>query len=197
MFNWRRIAQDLDHDDEGCYRHLQAIKAMIASERDWTLHTWLHHDLTVLDDKTSCILAVNSIAIAAITFYLGARSEHSVISNVLATLALLTLLCSLLSLLRIPFVFWSSTTDFESSDEMFCELLMVRNARSKIVRASVILISYAVMIFLCAFLVDSAMFARNHVSQTTSSSTHRRSIHGTPVSRTHSKKPRTRPTNAG
>jgi hypothetical protein len=163
MWDWTRVGEDLDADEAGCSRHVNMLRGLIKQKDQWELNWWMHHDLTVLDDKTASILQVNSIGIASLTLYLGGKTEHTQASTILTIVSFALMFIAIIRLLRIPYVYWSSTHQFQHPDEMFCTLLTIRNKRSRIVRASIVLISWAIPCFVAAIVLDVVLpVARAH-----------------------------------
>src|SRR5579864_398189 len=118
---WGNIGAKLDANVADCRKHISQLRCLIKQKDEWALNAWLHHDLTVLDDKTNTILQVTSIGIASLTFYLGSKNVHSSCSLWFTLASFVLLFFSLMFLLRIPYVHWSSTHDFAHHNDMFCE----------------------------------------------------------------------------
>jgi hypothetical protein len=124
------------------------MNGAIKDDSLWALHSWLHENLIILDYKSSSILAVNSIGIATLTFLYSTFDSHT--SRVLyvgSLISALLFLWAIVSLARISFVYWSTTSDFLDHEKMLNELLLVRDKRTAIVRSSLIKDAAALIVF--------------------------------------------------
>lgn len=119
--------------------HLNAISEFIQDKENWELHSWLHENLIILDNKASATLAVNSIVLAGFTIFYSTLDAKTLVAVKFALLAAILLLAwSMVPLAQIIYVYWSTTEDFHNPEQMLCELLNVRDRRSLIIRKSTI-----------------------------------------------------------
>ncbi len=117
--------------------HIEAIKGCLADDDAWRLHAWMHQNLTILDDKTNAILWMDAIALATLTTFYSTLTRNSFAFVKIGFIcAFLLLAWSLVPLGRVAFVYWSTTEEFRTPQEMFVRLLEVRDRRSRIVRGS-------------------------------------------------------------
>jgi hypothetical protein len=134
-----KITAGLSRNDEERAAHLAAIRSAIDNRESWKMHDWLHQNLTILDDKTSSILALNSIALAILTFLYTTFDKNTPIALYIgAFVAASIFLWAIVPLARVSFVFWSTTQDFLDIEKMFAELLLVRDKRTAIVRGALV-----------------------------------------------------------
>jgi len=135
--------------------HLQSIQRLIRDPDRWTLHGWLHQNLSILDDKANAILAVNSITLATFTIFYANLSQSSPTAVKIGLLAaFLLLVWSTVPLARLVFVYWSTTHDFDAPEQMLNDLLRVRDERSKIVRASILKGAAAFCLYAIVIIID-------------------------------------------
>ena len=133
------ISKNLLVNTEDRRRHLNSILTLIQDKNRWELHSWLHQNLIILDDKANSTLAVNSIILAAFTIFYATLNAHSPLVIKIGTfIGIVMVTWSMMALTRIVFVFWSTTEDFDNPDEMINNLLKIRDVRTKIVRGSIV-----------------------------------------------------------
>lgn len=142
------ITSGLHSDSVERDEHLDAIRSSIRADGVWELHGWLHENLCILDSKANAILAVNSLAVATLTF-LYSTFDHQTPRLLVFGVAISAafLLWSIVPLARISFVYWSTTSDFRNPNKMLNELLLVRDKRTATVRASLVKDAAAVAVF--------------------------------------------------
>ena len=151
---WLDTCRGLDFDEDGIRANVAALQTLAEHEQGWRLHDWMHHDLTVLDDKTASLLTVNSIAIAVFAFYIQSEAAIHLLPRVLLALGFFLLVCSILPLLSITYVHWSTTAQIANLEQMLNNLLLVRNKRSMVVRGSVLKIMFATGCFMLAVVLQ-------------------------------------------
>jgi hypothetical protein len=160
-----KVTSGLHSDQEERHEHLDAIAGVIEQRRVWELHGWLHENLCILDDKANAILTLDSIGLATLTFLFSSFTHATpVVLRVAVIAAALLLLWSIIPLARISFVYWSTTADFREPEAMLNDLLLVRDKRTAIVRASLIKDLAALLVLLLGFVVGGAawLLARPH-----------------------------------
>lgn len=142
------VTTGLHSDREDREAHLLAISEVVKDDHVWALHSWLHQNLSILDDKANSILAVNSIGLAILTFLYSAFDVNTPAVMYVGSLACaLIFLWAIVSLSRISFVYWTTTADFLQQTQMLQELLLVRDKRTAIVRSALIKDAAALVIF--------------------------------------------------
>jgi hypothetical protein len=152
-FFWPNAAVGLDLTEEEYHQYMTALRKLQNDASAWELNAWMHHDLTVLDDKTNSIVQVNAVAIAVMAIIIQSEPQMPRTPFVLLFGAMVLLIWSIIPLLGVMYVYWSSREQILNPDGMLVELMQVRNRRSMVVRRSVIKIVYAMILFLLSFVI--------------------------------------------
>jgi len=120
------------------------------SEEHQDVFDHLYSCLSILDAKSSSMLAFNSIIIAVFAIFLTGSRTHG--EWIIINLGMAAILISALLLLSVVWVHWSATEDLLEAQRHGERLLRVRNSRTLRYRLSWCLAAISLS-SLCAFLV--------------------------------------------
>jgi len=112
------------------------------------LHDWLHTNLIILDSKAQGLLALYSFALTGVAILYANLDDDAPIYVVLLFIATFGVLTwAVVPLARISFVYWNTTDEFRDKEALLKDLLRVRDARTLIVRRSVMKGGLALALF--------------------------------------------------
>jgi hypothetical protein len=156
IFPWLDVDQGLHETLSDRNEHIKKLQVMVSDTQWDKVHEWMHHNLIVLDGKANSVLQFNSVTLASVTFIYGTliAAEKSWLLDGLFLVTLALLLLTILPLAKLCYVFWSSSAEFANHGALVSELLRIRDARTRIVRQSVILTVATIFCFL-ALLVST------------------------------------------
>lgn len=149
---WKKLCHQLPITKEETQNYKKEFKKMFADKNE-IHHQWFSHlykTLSILDNKSSSLLAYNSIIMAIFAIFMTNFPTRQ--SSPLIISGLICLLTSSVFLLTIIWVHWSKKEDLIDSDKHVDILLYVRRCRTIRYRVAWILSSLA-MILLFFFLL--------------------------------------------
>ena len=111
--------------------HVTALKTAIGQDK---LFDHLYGCLTILDSKSSSLLAFNSIIIAVFALFLTGQIHLGVYGGICVGAGMATVIVSCFLLLSVVWVHWSKTDDFPDKDRHAFDLLKVRKTRTVLYR---------------------------------------------------------------
>jgi hypothetical protein len=107
-----------------------AVRSLQPHQDDAFEHDYLYSCLSVLDSKAQALLSYDGILMAASSITLSLFSRDITTGSVLAFASLAASGLSSALCLSVVWVRWTDTGDLENSDDLFLELLRVRNRRT-------------------------------------------------------------------
>jgi len=143
-----KISAQLPQTDQETDAHVEALKRILGDQKHARLFDHLYESLTILDGKSSTLLAFNSIIIAVHAILL--TGNPAVVSLVILIIGVLSLILSSILLLYIIWIHWSTTDHLKDSQIHIRTLLNIRRDRTLGYRTSW-LFSAASMITLVVF----------------------------------------------
>lgn len=128
------IRTGLHRDARAAKQHLADLERTgVAVGYGKTLE-FLYGNLNILDAIASSLLSFNGVVLAALAIWLNAMERdllHFVLDVVFFSLLVSCALC-----LRIVWMYWVSSADFEEQDEHLQRLLLTRDSRTAVYRAA-------------------------------------------------------------
>jgi hypothetical protein len=123
-----KLYAQLPKSDSDIRKHVDALQQAIGKDK---LFDHLYGCLTILDSKSSSLLAFNSIIIAVFSVFLAGQINLGLYGGICVGVGMVAVIVSCFLLLWVVWVHWSTTTDFSHSykDHAF-HLLKVRIART-------------------------------------------------------------------
>jgi len=126
MFN---LYAQLPKCDSDLREHVAALKDAIGEDKD-KLFDHLYGCLTILDSKSSSLLAFNSIIIAVFAVFLAGQTNLGLYGGVCVGAGMAAVIVSCFLLLSVVWIHWSTTDDFSDRDRHAFDLLKVRRTRT-------------------------------------------------------------------
>ena len=143
-------AQNFKHyDTDDVYNNMSCC---VDKTKDWELYKWIHDNLTIIDGKCASLLQIASIVLAVLTitfsFIIGAGEvgNFEIVIKIILLIPLFLLTYTILSLLKILYVYWDNPDDYLDIKKTIEHLYILRNKRSIIIRRSVILSGISLII---------------------------------------------------
>jgi hypothetical protein len=125
MFRLRSQLQRTEKDIES---HIDVLSGVVLSEEHRYLFDHLYSCLSILDEKSSSMLAFNSIIIAVFAIFM--TRDLPLPEWIVTNVGMALILVSALLLLSVVWVHWSTTKDCADSSRHAATLLQVRNSRT-------------------------------------------------------------------
>src|SRR5665213_2687202 len=122
-----RIFDQLPREEKALQSHIGSLKTMTQDGSHERLFEHLYETLSILDTKSSSMLAFNSLITAVFSIFL-ATSRLSDSEFVLANLGVFCVIISCVLLLTVVWVHWSTTDDLADSGRHAMTLLLVRRS---------------------------------------------------------------------
>jgi hypothetical protein len=122
-----KLYAQLPRGDKALREHRAALKDAIGEDK---LFDHLYGCLTILDSKSSSLLAFNSIIIAVFAVFLTSQTQLGRYGGVCVGAGMTAVIVSCFLLLTVVWVHWSTTDDFPNKDEHAFNLLKVRRSRT-------------------------------------------------------------------
>jgi hypothetical protein len=145
---------------EGVYRgdqkreHLGSIRKLQPQQDDAFEHEYLYGCLSILDTKASALLQYDSIMLAATSLALASFPRNITIGSILVFAALAISGLSAALCLNVIWIYWTETTEFANSANLFVRLLEVRNRRTVSYRIAWLLAYGAVALLILGILLE-------------------------------------------
>lgn len=124
-----RLFDQLPRTEDEFEKHLSALEVMTGDAGNEALINHLYGTLSILDSKSSSMLAFNGIMVAAYVIYLAA-TKTSNLQFVLANFGTISVLVSSALLLSVVWVHWSTTEDLLNGRIHYLDLVKVRMSRT-------------------------------------------------------------------
>jgi len=123
-----RLYEQLPKDEKALHSHIAALSRMTEVREHQELFNHLYGCLSILDAKSSSLLAFNSIIMAVFAIFMtGVRSRAEWIA---VNLGMASILASCLLLLSVVWVHWSTTENLSDIEKHALLLLKVRRSRT-------------------------------------------------------------------
>jgi hypothetical protein len=122
-----KLYAQLPKRDSDIRKHVAALTKAIGEDK---LFEHLYGCLTILDSKSSSLLAFNSIIIAVFAVFLTAPTHLGFYGGVCVGAGMTAVIVSCFLLLSVVWVYWSTTDDFHNRDNHAFHLLKVRRDRT-------------------------------------------------------------------
>ena len=123
-----RLCSQLPRTPDAIKAHLQALRNVVLSEEHQDVFDHLYTCLSILDAKSSSMLAFNSIIIAVFAIFMTRQPASAEL--ILLNVGMAAILVSAFLLLSVVWVHWSPTGDLEDPEKHGRRLLQVRNSRT-------------------------------------------------------------------
>jgi hypothetical protein len=135
-------------------RHLSAIRNLRPHADEVFEHDHLYTCLNILDSKAIGLLTYDAIVLAATSLVLSI-SRHTFAAGPIVIFFSLILTAVAASLcLRVIWVFWTETPDFEDPQCVFIKLLDVRNRRTICYRLAWVMSQAAMLLFIVGIFIQ-------------------------------------------
>ncbi|MFJ8359819.1 hypothetical protein [Streptomyces sp. NPDC093984] len=151
-YSW--LFEGIYRKNEDGIRHLAAVRSLQPHQDDAFEHDYLYSCLSVLDSKAQALLSYDGILMAASSITLSLFSRDITAGSVLAFSSLAASGLSSALCLSVVWVRWTDTGDLENSDDLFLELLRVRNRRTLSYRISWVVAQLAAILLLLGVLLE-------------------------------------------
>jgi len=148
------IFQGTQRTGAGTAEHLRAIRGLSLSPEQQLEHEHLYNCLTILDGKAAALLQFDSILVGVSAIALTLPKGTGGPGTVAIIVALICASLSSALTLIVICLFWTETTDFQSSTSYFSHLLHVRDRRSVFYRLAWI----AALVSLLALAVGAILY---------------------------------------
>ncbi|GGW76625.1 hypothetical protein GCM10010503_63120 [Streptomyces lucensis JCM 4490] len=152
LFSW--LFEGVYRGDEDGARHLEAIRALQPQSDDAFEHDYLYACLSVLDGKAQALLSYDGILIAASSITLSLFSHDVTAGSALVFASLAIGVISSALCLSVVWVHWTDTGELENSEDLFLNLLRVRNRRTMNYRISWVIAQLAAVMLLLGVVLE-------------------------------------------
>jgi len=122
-----KLFAQLPKCDSDLREHVAVLKIAIGEDK---LFDHLYGCLTILDSKSSSLLAFNSIIIAVFALFLTVPIHLGLYGGLCVGVGMAAVIVSCFLLLSVVWVHWSTTDDFPNRDRHAFELLKLRKTRT-------------------------------------------------------------------
>jgi len=149
---------------EGTYRgddrrrHLIAMRRLQPHEDEVYEHEQLYSCLSILDGKAIGLLTYDSIVLAATSLVLSIFPRNITVGSVLVFIALVLSGVAASLSLYVIWIFWTETSDFESAQDLFIQLLDVRTRRTIAYRLAWVTSQMAMFLLIVGVLFQRRLF---------------------------------------